>query len=229
MSDVIKVDAMGDTCPIPVVKAKKQLDHVTEGTVVEVHVDNEIAVQNLIKLAKSQRCACKSEKTGDRHFVVSMWIDEDGAEDGDHAVSVPSQEGAGTETAVPAGNQAENQAVSCSPDARTRQIVVIASGTMGGGNDSLGAVLMKGFLYALSQMDILPEKILFYNGGVKWTTEESEVLDDLKSMEAQGVEILSCGTCLDYYRCADKLMIGQVTNMYSIVEAMMQADKIIRP
>lgn len=241
MSEIIRVDAMGDTCPIPVVKAKKQLDHVAEGTVVEVHVDNEIAVQNLIKLAKSQRCACKSEKLEDRHFVVSMWMDEDGAGDGSHIVSAPSQEGAGLEKTVPektapegdvtAGNPEKNkkQAEYCRPDARTRQIVVIGSGTMGGGNDSLGTVLMKGFLYALSQMDILPEQILFYNGGVKWTTEESEVLDDLKSMEAQGVEILSCGTCLDYYRCTDKLMVGQVTNMYSIVEAMMQADKIIRP
>ncbi len=212
MSEIRKVDAMGDTCPVPVVKAKKQLDQVTAGTVVEVHVDNEIAVQNLIKLAKSQSCACKTEKIGDGHFAVSMWTDEDGAADGSHTVSMPSQEVAEPEKA-----------------AGTHQIVVIASGTMGVGNDSLGTVLMKGFLYALSQMDHLPEKILFYNGGVKWTTEESEVLDDLKSMEAQGVEILSCGTCLDYYRCTDKLMIGQVTNMYSIVEAMMQADKIIRP
>lgn len=211
MSEIIKVDAMGDACPIPVVKAKKQLDHAVEGAVVEVHVDNEIAVQNLIKLAKSQRCVCKSEKTGDKHFVVSMWLDGEAADAGSQPARMPEQ------------------AALCHPDARTHQIVVIASGTMGVGNDGLGAVLMKGFFYALSQMEILPEKILFYNGGVKWTTEDSEVLDDLKAMEAQGVEILSCGTCLDYYRCADKLMIGEVTNMYSIVEDMMKADKVIRP
>lgn len=211
MSEIIKVDAIGDACPIPVVKAKKQLDHAVEGAVVEVHVDNEIAVQNLIKLAKSQRCVCKSEKTGDQHFVVSMWLDGEVADAGSQPARMPEP------------------AAICHPDARTHQIVVIASGTMGVGNDGLGAVLMKGFFYALSQMEILPEKILFYNGGVKWTTEDSEVLDDLKAMEAQGVEILSCGTCLDYYRCADKLMIGEVTNMYSIVEDMMKADKVIRP
>lgn len=211
MSEIIKVDAIGDACPIPVVKAKKQLDHAVEGAVVEVHVDNEIAVQNLIKLAKSQRCVCRSEKTGDQHFVVSMWLDGEVADAGSQPARMPEP------------------AAICHPDARTHQIVVIASGTMGVGNDGLGAVLMKGFFYALSQMEILPEKILFYNGGVKWTTEDSEVLDDLKAMEAQGVEILSCGTCLDYYRCADKLMIGEVTNMYSIVEDMMKADKVIRP
>lgn len=237
MSEIIKVDAIGDTCPIPVVKAKKQLDHAIEGAVVEVHVDNEIAVQNLIKLAKSQRCICKSLKEGEKHYVVSMWLDEEGADAGRHAdtdrnadsVPVSGSDGIEAEQEKGMGLQEDVQGVTCHPDARTRQIVVIASGTMGGGNDSLGTVLMKGFFYALSQMDSLPEKILFYNGGVKWTAEDSEVLDDLKSMEAQGVEILSCGTCLDYYRCADKLRVGEVTNMYSIVEAMMEADKIIRP
>lgn len=225
MSGIIKVDAVGDACPIPVVKAKKQLDHAEEGAVIEVHVDNEIAVQNLIKLAKSQRCVCKSEKTGDKHFVVSMWLDEEEADAGRHLAQTPEQDGIEPEAEA----LAKKQAALCSPDGRTHQIVVIASGTMGVGNDGLGAVLMKGFFYALSQMEILPEKILFYNGGVKWTTEDSEALEDLKAMEAQGVEILSCGTCLDYYRCADKLMIGEVTNMYSIVEAMMKADKVIRP
>lgn len=229
MSEIMKVDAMGDTCPVPVVKAKKQLDRLTEGAVVEVHVDNEIAVQNLVKLAKSQGCACKSAKEGDKHFVVSMWLDEKAAGEGSGLAPVERQEAAEPELAGGLEKTEETDPVPCRPDARTHQIVVIASGTMGVGNDGLGAVLMKGFFYALSQMDILPEKILFYNGGVKWTTDESEVLDDLRSMEAQGVEILSCGTCLDYYRCADKLKVGQVTNMYSIVEAMMQADKIIRP
>lgn len=228
MSEIVKVDAMGDTCPIPVVKAKKQLDHIATGTIVEVHVDNEVAVQNLIKLTKSQNCACKSEKEGDRHFVVSMWLQEHEGNEEELSGKLPQPEAGKPEAGNPEAND-ESQAILCHPDARSHQIVVIASGTMGVGNDSLGAVLMKGFFYALSQMDTLPEKILFYNGGVKWTTDDSEVLDDLKSMEAQGVEILSCGTCLDYYRCTDKLRVGQVTNMYTIAEAMMQADKIIRP
>lgn len=209
MSEMIKVDAMGDACPIPVVKAKKALDQAAEGMIVEVHVDNEIAVQNLMKMAKSQGWISKSRKDGEKHFVVSMWKGEAASAD---AVSI-----------------AEVQPETCHPDRRSRQVVVIGAGTMGGGNDSLGTVLMKGFLYALSQMESLPEKILFYNGGVKWTTEGSDALEDLKSMEAQGVQILSCGTCLDYYRCADKLMVGEVTNMYSIVEAMMEADKVIKP
>ena len=68
----------------------------------------------------------------------------------------------------------------------------------------------------------------FYNGGATITTEGSPSLDDLKNMEAQGVEILTCGTCLDYYNLKDKLAVGSVTNMYTIVEKLANADKIIK-
>ena len=88
---------------------------------------------------------------------------------------------------------------------------------------------MKGFIYALSQLDTLPETILFYNGGVFLTTEGSDSLEDLKNLESQGVEIVTCGTCLDYYGMKDKLAVGTVTNMYDIVESMNNAGKIVKP
>ena len=100
---------------------------------------------------------------------------------------------------------------------------------MGEGNEELGHVLIKGFLFAVTQLDELPKTMLFYNGGAKLTTEGSESLEDLKSLEAQGVEIMTCGTCLDYYGLKEKLKVGTVTNMYSIVETMNQAGRIIRP
>ena len=124
--------------------------------------------------------------------------------------------------------EAEEEACACTP-AGNNTVVVIASDRMGEGNDELGKVLIKGFIYAVSQLDTLPKAILFYNGGATLTTEGSDSLKDLKEMEAQGVEILTCGTCLDYYQLKDKLAVGSVTNMYSIVETMAQADKIIRP
>ena len=88
---------------------------------------------------------------------------------------------------------------------------------------------MKGFLFAVTQLDELPKTMLFYNGGATLTTEGSDSLEDLKSLEAQGVEIMTCGTCLDYYGLKEKLAVGTVTNMYSIVETMDQATKVIRP
>ena len=100
---------------------------------------------------------------------------------------------------------------------------------MGTGNDELGTALMKSFIFALSQQDELPATLLFYNGGATLTTEGSASLEDLKSLEAQGVEILTCGTCLNYYGLTDKLQVGDVSNMYDIVEKLSGADLIIRP
>ena len=90
-------------------------------------------------------------------------------------------------------------------------------------------VLMKSFIFAVTQLDELPEKMVFYNGGAKLTVEDSPVLEDLKSLAEQGVEIMTCGTCLDYYGIKDKLAVGTVTNMYSIVETMQNAGRVIRP
>ena len=88
---------------------------------------------------------------------------------------------------------------------------------------------MKGFIFAVSQLEELPKTMLFYNGGARLTAEGSDSLADLKEMEAQGVQIMTCGTCLDYYGLKEKLQVGSVTNMYSIVETMNGARKVIRP
>ena len=100
---------------------------------------------------------------------------------------------------------------------------------MGHGGDELGTALMKGFIFALSQQETLPNTILFYNGGATIPVEGSVSLEDLKNMEAQGVEILTCGTCLNFYGLTEKLAVGEVTNMYTIVEKMTGADLIIKP
>ena len=108
-------------------------------------------------------------------------------------------------------------------------MIVISSSKMGEGNDELGTVLMNGFLYAIGQQDTLPKTMLFYNGGATLTCEDSPALEDLKSLEAQGVEILTCGTCLNYYGLSDKLKVGEVTNMYVIAEKMTQASRLVKP
>ena len=201
---MIKVDAMGQACPLPVVMANKALKERKGGESVEVHVDNEIAVQNLTKLANSKNFKSFAEKKDEKLYIVTI-----------------QAEGMSRESS-------EEVCVTCIPDKRTNTVVAIASDKMGQGNDELGKVLMKGFIFALSQLEELPKTILFYNGGATITTEESASLEDLKNMEAQGVEILTCGTCLDYYGLKEKLAVGSVTNMYTIVEKMMNADKIVK-
>lgn len=108
-------------------------------------------------------------------------------------------------------------------------VVVISSDTMGNGDDELGRILMKGFIFALTQQDELPSTVLLYNGGAKLSCEDAPILEDLKSLEAQGVEIMTCGTCLNHYGLTEKLQVGSVTNMYAIVEKMTQASLLIRP
>ena len=205
----IKVDAMGDQCPIPVIKTKKALKEITETTLVEVHVDNEIAVQNLSKMAKQKNLEYKCEKLEEQHYIIKIKAELQNSE---------------TEKAP-----AENDKEICYPDRKSNTVVVLSSNQMGNGSEELGQILMKGFIFALTELDELPSTVLLYNSGVKLSTEGSNSIEDLKTLQAQGVEILSCGTCLNYYDLTEKLQVGDVTNMYFILEKMAQADKIIRP
>jgi len=110
----------------------------------------------------------------------------------------------------------------------TRPVILVASEFLGVGDDKLGAMLMKSYMYALTESDVKPKTMLFINGGVKLTTEGSDVLESLKTLEGQGVEIMSCGTCLDFYGLKEKLAVGQVTNMYTIVEKTSSSSNTIR-
>lgn len=110
----------------------------------------------------------------------------------------------------------------------TEDIVLLVTGEVfGRGDDNLGKILMKNFFYAWSESSPLPKKIILLNGGVKLAAEGSEALGFLHRLAEQGVEISSCGVCLDYYHLKEKLAVGQITNMYSAVEALSQAKKVI--
>ena len=200
------VDAVGEPCPIPVVKATKALRELREPGILEVRVDNEIAVQNLTRMAAGNRLPVRSEKKGEHLFLVTM------------------------EVAEPVGDApVEEPALSCAPDARGDLVIAVDSETMGRGSDELGKLLMKSFLFAVTQLPQLPRTMLFYNGGARLTVEGSASLEDLKGLEARGVEILTCGTCLNFFGLADQLAVGGVTNMYSIVETLANAGKVIKP
>ena len=200
----LTIDALGDSCPIPVVKAKKALATIDEGTV-KVFVDNETAVHNLENLAKNQKCASSFSKESDDHFTVDIVKDAAAAE------------------------AAKQAAAEAAAGGKANPVVVISSETMGSGDDALGTNLMKAFIFALTQLDTLPATILLYNGGVHLSCEGSPALDDLKALAGAGVEILSCGTCLKHYDLTDKLAVGEVTNMYVIVEKQVGASVVVRP
>ena len=194
---MIKVNAIGDVCPIPVVKTKKAMQELNGAGTIEVLVDNEIAVTNVTKMASAAGGNVTSEKVAEKEYKIVIEV------------------------------SGENTA--CEACEEENVVVVISSDRMGSGNDALGKVLIKGFIFAITQLDKLPKTMLFYNGGATLTAEGSDSLEDLKHLEEQGVEILTCGTCLNYYELTDKLQVGSVTNMYTIVEKMAGADKIIQP
>ena len=202
-------DARGMACPLPVVNAKKASEEMTNGGTLIVLVDNEIAVQNLTKFGNSKGFTVSSEKKADKDFAVTFQIPENGAQ------SSPTPE-----STTPA----------CALDTKKHGLIaVLSANTMGNGEEQLGKLLMKSFIFALTKQDQLPETILCYNSGAYLTCEGSDSLEDLKSLEAEGVKILTCGTCLDFYGLKENLAVGGVTNMYEIVEIMENAGIIIRP
>ena len=202
----ITVNAVGKQCPIPVVEATRALRAMTESGTLEVLVDNEIAVQNLTRMAAGHHLEAKAEKREEALFAVIVEVS-----------------GPVGETPV------EEATLACIPDARGELVVAIDTDAMGRGSEELGRTLMKGFVFAVSQLPQLPKTILLYNGGAKLSVEGSDSLEDLKNMEAQGVEILTCGTCLNFYGLPEKLAVGSVTNMYAIVEKLAGAGKVIKP
>ena len=171
-------------------------------------MDNEVAVENLKKMAAQKGYSCDSSKLDDGSYSVKLTIE-----------AVNADELSDTDEALQC---------TCRPTADNR-VVVIRSSYMGEGSEELGSVLIKGFIYALSQQDNPPETMLFYNGGAKLTCEGSESLEDLKELKSRGVKILTCGTCLNYYELSDKLAVGEVTNMYDIAEKMAGASLIVSP
>ena len=180
--NIVRVDAIGDNCPIPVVKAKKAIDALTESAIVEISVDNEIAVQNVTKMLNQKNLESTCEKVAENHYLIK----------------------------VKCGEVVENQAakeVVTTAEKEEKVVVVLSSDKMGEGDDELGKVLIKGFIYAVTQLDKLPKAVLLYNGGVKLSSEGSDSIEDLKALEEKGVEILSCGTCLNFYNLQDKLKV----------------------
>ena len=172
------VNAIGDQCPVPVIKAMKALKEIREPGVLEIQVDNDVAVRNLTRLANSRKLAVSSEKKAEKLYLVRMRIEE---QDLEALQAEPEKE---------AQNSGEEM-VSCMPEYRSNTVVAIGSDCMGNGDDQLGRTLMKGFLYAVSQLEQLPKTILLYNGGVKLAVEGAVSVEDLKSMEAQGVQVLA--------------------------------------
>ncbi|MGN1382977.1 MAG: sulfurtransferase-like selenium metabolism protein YedF [Eubacterium sp.] len=206
----IIVDAMGKQCPVPVVMTKKQVEKLDEPADVEVHVDNETAVQNVTRLGNTLGAQVELDKVSDSEFHLTLHVGQDAID------------------AAGAG-KGQDAVESCDVVAGRNVVYAFSSRYMGTGDDKLGEKLMKSCIYAITQLDTLPKAMLFYNGGAFLTTEGSDVLEDLKKMEDEGVQIITCGTCADFYGIKDKVKVGIIGNMYDIVSTMNDAGHVVRP
>ena len=194
---LINIDGRGLACPGPVIEVKKALEGIDTG-VVTIFVDNKIAKENVFKFATAHGCSASiAEQSGG--FLLTICKGE----------------------ALP------ELVISSEKTVTGDTVYVFSQDTLGHGNRELGAVLMKGFMYTLLETNPKPKTLLFMNSGVLLTVEGSPVVEHLGNLAQAGVEILSCGTCLDYFAVKDKLAIGEITNMYTIVEAMTGAAKVI--
>ena len=193
------VDCRGLACPEPVVTTKKALDQLKEGELLVI-VDNVVSCNNVERFAQSQGCSVEVEQKGEDF-------------------SLRIRKGRGRQETKPPEEEE-----------RVKKVVVyVNSHIMGGGDEALGSFLMKAFLRTLLDLDTKPNRLILINSGVQLASEGSKVVDLLIGLSEKGVEILSCGSCLDFYGLKGKLKVGVVSNMAEIIQSMMEADRLIRP
>lgn len=202
-----KLDMTGQPCPIPVVQAKKLLaDPAVEG--VAVTVDNIVAVQNLEKMAKGLGYGFSYKADGERLFLVSLLRGENSV--------LPT---------APADAD-----IQCEPtplDTGDGPTVLITGDSLGSGAEALGKILIKGFIFSLTELSPAPKSVIFLNGGAHLTTEGANTVPDLKVLAEKGCEILTCGTCANFFELTDKLAVGSITDMMGITTRIAAAVRLL--
>jgi selenium metabolism protein YedF len=198
------IDARGKTCPQPVLMTKRELEALHEG-ILTVIVDNTTSRDNVEQFARSQGCDVESEQREDDYFLNIV-------------KGYPCE-------VSPGGPSVQKVEVPSGPSV----VVYVSADHMGAGDQELGSILIRAFLKTLKDVSPKPKKLIFVNSGVKLTTEGSDAIESIRELEAMNIDVLSCGTCLDYYRLKDKLEVGLVSNMFDIASSLMEADRVIRP
>jgi selenium metabolism protein YedF len=200
------VDTRGKRCPAPIIETKKALKESPAGEVFSVLTDNKTSFLNVSRFLTDN---------GIRFTVTessSVWTFEVNNETG-RTDTTPAEDYCNTGTNHGNGGYA----------------VAVTSEFMGQGDDKLGKLLIRSFFVALSVMEELPSVIVFYNSGVKLASEGSDVKELVTELESRGVEVILCGTCVDYYGLVNDTSFGKTGDMYQILQKLAAAGKVIRP
>lgn len=197
------IDARGLLCPKPLIMAKKALNAAAPGDMLKILIDNATSHENVVRFLHDNGCSPVSTENGGVFSVQFI--------------------------SVPVSATSPDPENYCSPGGGGPYVLVLSRSVMGSGSDELGRILIQACINSLKETAPAPSAILFYNSGVTLACEGSPVLGALKELEAAGVKMLVCGTCLDYFELKPKLQVGRVSNMYDIMQTAASAGKVFAP
>jgi selenium metabolism protein YedF len=193
------LDCRGLACPQPVLRTKQFIESNSESMEFSVMVDNSASAQNVVRFLGSRGFNTSLQQKGDDFEIKAE-------KSGEPAAEVPEEE---------------------TVKSTDKTLVLITKNTMGFGDDLLGSGLILNFLSTLNEMGESLWRLVFLNSGVKLTIEGAETLPAIQQLEAQGVSILVCGTCLNHFNLLEQKRVGETTNMLDIVTSLQLADKVI--
>ena len=200
------IDARGLPCPQPVILARKALAEGGFDTL-EISVDDAAARENLLKFGAYAKCVVE-ELPGEGAITLILL--------------------------TPSGNVPKSREVAPAPLVAANpvagpvrpQVLLLSSDGIGSGDPDLARLLMRGFVYTLTEADQVPQRLLLMNSGVRLAVAGSESLANLKKLEARGVEVLACGTCLEFFKLTNDLAVGGITNMYEIAGHLLEGPSL---
>lgn len=195
---MITIDCRGQACPAPVIATKRALEASPSG--VCVLLDDGAPRENVTRFAQT------------RGLRITETVNSSGI----------TLQITGTDSASPAAFPPQPAT------AEAPRVLLVTSDRLGDGPEELGRLLMRNFLHTLLETPQLPQQILFLNSGVLLTVQGAETIEALTALEKLGVELASCGVCLDFFQKKDQLAVGRVTNMFSTAEALLAAASVIR-
>lgn len=199
------IDTCGQLCPAPIIALKKALKEVMEGESFELLTDNKVSFANVSRFLDDNNTLYSVSEKGELWSVI-----------------------------ITKGNKGQIKPEFSSRDmvphfSKGNFVIAFSSDIMGDGERTLGQVLIENFIKSIKDLDILPDKMVFYNRGVYLGAESSPMAGHIRDLEQMGVEVLLCSTCVDHYSLSQKLKVGKLSNMYEIVRIMTSAGNVIKP
>ena len=199
------IDAKGELCPKPLIMTKKALGEMSENETLEVLIDNETSMKNVIRFLTDNGFTPEVKPNGK---VFHVFVNKTG----EMPVSTPVEDYC--EIDFPQKNS---------------YVVSFQNDRMGAGAEELGKILIKGFVNTLPEVTNMPKSLVFLNAGIFLALKESPVIESIQKLEQNGVKVLVCGTCLDYYGQKENVGVGIISNMYDILEQLSSAGSVVYP